>query len=108
MNIYQNLGALLLVLGLILGLAWAMKKFGFSRALAGNPFMKTLSVMSLGPRENIVLVEIGENWLVLGITPHTINTLHTMPKGSMELPGNTATAQTFASLLERVKKPQAT
>lgn len=106
MNIYQNLGALVLVLGLIFGLAWAMKKFGFSQALTGNPFLKTLAIMSLGPREKIALVEIGETWLVLGITPHAISTLHSMPKGSMELPGNVATAQTFASLLERVRKPQ--
>ncbi|MCE2680172.1 MAG: flagellar biosynthetic protein FliO [Burkholderiales bacterium] len=107
MNIYQNLGALVLVLGLMLGLAWALKKFGITRTLTGNHFIKTLAVMSLGAREKIALVEVGETWLVLGITPHAINTLHSMPKGSMELPGNLATAQTFASLLERVKKPQA-
>ena len=69
-------------------------------------FMKTLAVANLGTREKITLVEIGDVWLVLGITPSSINTLHTLPKGSFDLSGNIDTAQAFSKFLERVKRPQ--
>ena len=36
--------------------------------------------VALGPKERLVLVEIGETWLVLGVAPGQVNTLHTLAK----------------------------
>ena len=45
--------------------------------------MKVISGLSVGTRERILLVEIGDTWLVLGVTAAQIRTLHTLPKGDL-------------------------
>jgi len=44
--------------------------------------MKIIGGVALGPRERIVLVEIGNEWLVVGIVPGQIRTLHRLEKGA--------------------------
>ena len=105
-GIGQTLFALLFVVGVLFGLTWVLKKFGIAAKHPMNGFFKILSVANLGTREKIALVEIGETWLVIGMTPSSINTLHSMPKGSIDLPGNVDTARVFAKLLEKVRKPE--
>ncbi len=64
------------MLGLIYGAAWLVKRNkGFSPS-AGIP-MKTLSVLPMGVKEKIVLIEVGGKQILLGMTPHQINTLAT-------------------------------
>jgi flagellar protein FliO/FliZ len=105
-SILPSVFALLFVIALLLGLTWFLKRIGVGATGKNGSFLKTLAVSNLGTREKIALVEIGETWLVLGITPSSIRTLHTLPKGSFELPGSIDTAQAFAKLLERVKRPE--
>ena len=102
----QTIFALLFIIAVLLGLAWALKRLGVTKVGNSNQFFKIISITTLGTREKIALVEIGETWLVLGMTASSINTLHTMPKGSIELPGQVDTAQIFAKLLEKIKKPE--
>jgi flagellar protein FliO/FliZ len=44
--------------------------------------MKVIGGVALGPRERIVLLEVGDEWLVIGIVPGQIRTLHRMAKGN--------------------------
>ena len=44
--------------------------------------MKVIGGVALGPRERLVLVEVGDTWLVIGLVPGQIRTLHRLPKGS--------------------------
>lgn len=104
-SLLQTSMGLLFVLGLLMVLAWVLKRTGLSGALRSNQFYKVLSVTALGPREKIALVEVGDTWLVLGMTSQSINTLHSMPKGSLDYDPQAAAAVTFAKLLERIKKP---
>lgn len=64
------------------------------RLLGGKGFgqggLKLLGGVALGPKERIVLLEAGDQWLVVGIVPGQIRTLHMMPKG--ELPPDTPAA----------------
>lgn len=43
--------------------------------------MKIIGGVALGPRERLVLVEVGDTWLVIGLVPGQIRTLHHLPKG---------------------------
>ena len=43
---------------------------------------------SVGTRERVVVLEIGESWLVVGVGPGNVNALATLPKG--ELPASPA------------------
>lgn len=69
------LGGLALILILIYGLSWFVKRFsqgGFMQ----NPSMKIVSAMPLGTRERLMLVDVGGKQLLLGVTATQINTLH--------------------------------
>jgi flagellar protein FliO/FliZ len=68
--------ALALVVGIIYGAAWLFKRSKVLTPSSGIP-MRTLSVLPMGVKEKIILVEVGGKQLLLGMTPHQINTLAT-------------------------------
>lgn len=72
--------ALGLIVGLLLGLAWLARKLSASKGF-GQGGMKVVGGVALGPRERIVLLEVGDEWLVVGIVPGQIRTLHRLAKG---------------------------
>ncbi|MDR3322956.1 MAG: flagellar biosynthetic protein FliO [Zoogloeaceae bacterium] len=105
-----------LMLGLIVGflvlLAWMGRKFLGGKGF-GQGGLKLLGGVALGPRERIVLLEAGDQWLVVGVVPGQIRTLHTMPRGA---PPSEASAngvplppltQSFAHWLQKFSKPPA-
>ena len=101
-TIIQTFIALAIVVGLLLGTAWFSRKVAGGKGF-GQGGMKTLGGITLGPRERIVLVEVGDTWLVIGIVPGQIRTLHTMPKGSApSFPGEEGTEPPFATWLKQV------
>jgi len=69
---------MMVVLGLIFLCAWLARRFGLQR-FGGGHVVKVVSNSSVGQRERVVVVEVGATWLVLGVTPSQINTLHTLP-----------------------------
>jgi len=80
----QAMLALAVIVGLLFGLAWLARKISGGRGFGGGG-MKVVGGVALSPRERIVLVEVGETWLVIGIVPGQIRTLHRLPKGE-EIP----------------------
>jgi flagellar protein FliO/FliZ len=68
--------ALALVVGVIYGAAWLFKRSKVLSPSSGIP-MRILSVLPMGVKEKIILVEVGGKQLLLGMTPHQINTLAT-------------------------------
>ena len=71
--------SLLLVLGAILAVTWVLKRMNVAQQGKGN-MLKVLGSVAVGQRERIVLVEIKETWLLVGVGPGQIRTLHTLPK----------------------------
>lgn len=102
-HLLQTTLGLLFVLVLLMGLVWLLKRMGIGNQQRRGGFYKVLATSALGPREKIVLVEIGDTWLVLGMTSNSINTLHSMPAGSIELDDMQNPAVNFAKMLERMK-----
>ena len=71
--------ALLLVLGLILGLAWLLRRLpgaGF-RPVEG---LRVVASLQLGAKERAVVVEVGGQQLLLGVTAAGISRLHELPQ----------------------------
>jgi flagellar protein FliO/FliZ len=76
-NLLQTMFGLIVVIAVIGGAAWAFKRFGhFQTGLHGQ--MKVVGGLSLGGRERIVLLQVGEQQLVVGVTPSRIQTLHVL------------------------------
>lgn len=65
------------VVAFILFLAWLMKKSG-RFGTAGNRGIKVISSLSLGMREKIVLVNVNNVNIVVGVAPGQIRTLHVL------------------------------
>ncbi|BCL74465.1 hypothetical protein JHS3_02010 [Jeongeupia sp. HS-3] len=75
----QVLLMLALVLALIVGAAWLARRFSLLPGQTGNQ-LRVVSGVMVGPKERVVIVEQGENWLVLGVTAHSVNLLHSQPR----------------------------
>lgn len=69
---------LLLVLGLIFGLAWLYRRYGnlpsFNRSN-----IQILGGVSLGPREKAILLEVEGERLLIGVAQGQVTKLHTLP-----------------------------
>ena len=71
-----SLGAgLLAVVAIIYGCAWLIRRMGGMTGMNNNA-IKVVSVLAIGVVERIALVEVGQQQILLGITPTTIRTLH--------------------------------
>jgi len=73
-SLLQTIFALVFVLALLIGLAWFMKRYG-PKVMGGNNKMRVVSSLNLGGRERIVLVEVADQWIVVGASPGRINAL---------------------------------
>jgi flagellar protein FliO/FliZ len=78
-SLLQTILALILVLGLLLGLAWFFKRYG-PRGLVGSANVKLVGALNIGGRERIIVVEVGDQWIVVGASPGRVNALATMPR----------------------------
>lgn len=75
----QVSGALVGIILLILAAAWLAKRFGMGVKGAGNRGLKISAATTLGPRERVVIVDVEDARLVLGVTSAQITLLHTLP-----------------------------
>jgi flagellar protein FliO/FliZ len=78
-SLLQTIFALCLVLGLLALLAWFMKRYG-PKAQAGSAHVRLVGALNLGGRERIMVVEVGDQWIVVGASPGRVNALATMPR----------------------------
>ena len=107
-NYLQAMLALMLIVGLLAGTAWLARKVTGGKGF-GQGGMKVVGGVALGPRERIVLVEVGDTWLVIGLVPGQIRTLYKMPKGDVSAEGALTqglSAGHFADLLKRVRQKE--
>jgi len=109
----------LAVLAMIPLVLWMLKK---SSLLTGLPLgacgagpgatPRAVAQLALSPQHKLVTVEVGEGderlWLVLGVSPQGLQTLHTMSAGvAAPAVRAAAPATTFAQLLQRIRRPGA-
>lgn len=81
-SIAQVVFSLLLVLAAVVLVAWLLKRINLPQHGAGN-LLKVVSGVAVGQRERIVLVEINDTWLVVGVAPGQVRALHSMPKAEL-------------------------
>lgn len=65
------LGGLILVLVFIFALAYLLKRFNLVPST--NGVLKTIAVTSLGQKERIVLVQLGDQQYLLGVSPQQVS-----------------------------------
>ena len=73
-NLLLSLG---LVVGLILALAWLVKRFNVIPQ-QNQGLIKVLSTLALSSRDRIALIQVGEEQLLISLTPGNITKLHSL------------------------------
>lgn len=71
----QMVFVLALVLGLLLALVWALRRAGLVQG-AANGHLKILGAVSVGARERVMLIQVGQEQLVVGVTAAEVSLLH--------------------------------
>lgn len=108
-GLMQIATALLLVLGLVVMAAWLMRRLGPMNA--GNKIpVKIIGGISVGNRERVMVVEVGDQWLILGVTASNINNLGSMPKQDelLNQSAQPATNDPFSAWLKRTLEKRTT
>lgn len=103
-SVMQMLFGLALVIGVLLACLWLLRRLSTPR---GSQRMAVLGATAVGPRERVVLLEVGERVLVLGVAPGRVSKLHDLARD--ELPSASEarapiTASGFASWLQQARE----
>ncbi len=100
-SLLQVFVGLVAVLLLIAATAWVAKRFGIARG-GSSSLLQVIGSASVGARERIVVVEVGESWLVVGVAPGSVNALTTLPKGTLQPPASPISGAPFAARLQQL------
>ena len=103
----QLVFGLLLVLGLIFFLAWLLRRVQQAGPAGKGQVIELIGSRALGPRDRLMLVQVGNEQILLGLSPGTITALHVL-KEPVQVPGGTenATPEFAQRLMELLGKDQ--
>ena len=99
--------AIIVMIPLVL---WLLKRTPLGGAGSAG-VMRTIAALPISPNQRLLTVEVGQGedrrWLVLGVTPSGISTLHTMaPQAEPGAPSAPAAVSTpFAQVLGKLRAP---
>ena len=104
-SLLQTIFGLTFVLAMLALFAWAMKRFG-PRQPAGAAGLRIVGALNLGGRERLMVIEVGDQWIVVGASPGRVNALATMPKqesapGPATLHPHAPSASSFSEWLKQ-------
>ncbi|MCE1115833.1 MULTISPECIES: flagellar biosynthetic protein FliO [Pseudomonas] len=102
----QMVFGLLLVVGLIFFLAWLLRRMQ-GNAQRGAQVIEIVGSRAIGPRDRLLLVQVGKEQILIGHTPGSIEALHVLAE-PVEVPtaARQATPEFAQRLLELMGKDQ--
>lgn len=77
-SVLQVLLGLAIVLGMVFGAAWLVRRF--NPVAGGTGIVRIVGGAAVGNRERVLVVEVADTWLVVGVGPGRVSPLHTLPK----------------------------
>lgn len=94
-----TLGLVLVVVAIFV-LAWLVKKFNLTQQ-SSHGLIRIVAGLSIGTRDRIVLLQVGDEQILLGLTPGRIAKLHTLSQ-PLDAPDSAPVNGSFASKLNRL------
>jgi flagellar protein FliO/FliZ len=89
-SILKMIVGLIVVLGVMAALAWGAKRF-LPHASHHNNVVKIVGGTSVGNRERVVVLEIADRWIVVGVANGQVNALANLTP-NMEVPADVQTS----------------
>ena len=93
--------ALLGVIAMILLLAWLLRKFS-SVSMRSGGSLRILGGMSVGGREKVVLVQVGQEQVLIGVAPGNVRTLHVLEQPIPETRPQATGSDNFSEKFKQV------
>ncbi len=87
-----------IILALLFGTLWLLKRISSPHGFQAN-LLRVIGSTAVGPRERVVIVEVGDRWLVLGVAPGRVSALHELPRQAA--PAAPSGGDDFASRIRR-------
>ncbi|MET0226598.1 MAG: flagellar biosynthetic protein FliO [Dokdonella sp.] len=100
------IASLIVVIAMILAAGWLLKRFPAAGRTGGR--VRTLESVAVGMKERVVLVQVGERQVLLGVAPGHVSTLMVLEQPLPEPSRANAPplASSFASLLRGARGDQ--
>ena len=100
-SLLQVAFGLAVVLALMAAAAWVLKRMGMT-GTAGNSVARVVGGVSVGSRERVIVLEVADQWIVVGVAPGRVNPLATMPRQEVSSgPIDTADGKNFSAWLRQ-------
>lgn len=99
--IVQTILGLILVIVIIVAVAWLLRRVSQLHAGAQSA-LKVVASLSLGARERVVLMQVGDRQLLLGIAPGNIHTLHVLETAIPSEKGGMGNGTSFPDRLKQM------
>ena len=95
----QGLFGLAIVLAALVGFFWFLRRFSPGQSSAQG-VVRVVGGVMLGTRERLVVVEVGETWLFLGVGGGQVTAVHNMPRPPGYTPPQPVDVAGFADKLK--------
>lgn len=94
------------ILALIPVALWLLKRSPIGASAASGTGLRSVASLALSASQRIVTVEVGQGddrrWLVLGVTPHNINTLYSIAPCD-DMPAAISAPTGFSQMLGKLR-----
>jgi flagellar protein FliO/FliZ len=104
-GIFKMVSGLAIVLIVMAAITWAIKRILPNIANNQQTIARVISSVSVGARERVVVVQVADRWIVVGVAPGQVNGLANLEAGIQQSSENSAinnlekNTQTFAASL---------
>jgi flagellar protein FliO/FliZ len=101
LDLFKVLFGLVVVLGAMAAVLWLLKRTGVGRPQAGG-VVKVVGGVSVGNRERVLVLEIADQWVVVGVAAGSVTALANLPRQEQVAPiETTAPTNQFAVWLKQ-------
>lgn len=102
LKVTMALGVIVVAIVLVLGFMRRLMVAGLPGA--AQPLLRLRGGLMVGQRERVIVVEVEQTWLVVGVTATQMTLLHTLPKGETpDAPAQTVLAKQWLEVWRKVR-----
>ncbi|HVO86979.1 MAG TPA: flagellar biosynthetic protein FliO [Casimicrobiaceae bacterium] len=99
-SMLRALLGLAFVIVLIVVAGWVVRRISPQQGRSGSA-IRVIASQGVGARERVLLLEVADQWLVVGVAPGRVQSLATLPRGELPPDPQPATPGNFGTLLAR-------